>query len=127
MNPMFTVYTESAMVELLGKVVEVYGPYTPDFDNRVAPKGVTKAEFTRDYQRFYRELIAEGNYPNRRPKSPEALMQQVKWVTTTQSITTSALASIEGYQNTLLRNRIAAVEAGFMTEEDITDLFDKAA
>jgi hypothetical protein len=123
---MSNVYTESSVEALLSKVREVYGPYTSDFENRVAPKGVTKAEYTRDYQGFYRELIAEGYYPNRRPKSPEALMQQVAWTTTVQSITTSALSRDEGFQNTLLRNRVAAVEAGFMTEEDITDLFDKA-
>ena len=117
-------YTEDSIVELTRKIVKTYGKFNNTWINRPAPKGVTTREYTQEYTRIYGELIREGYFTNRYPKSPKALIQQVKWITTTQSITESKLAESEGYQNTLLRNRIASINSGFLTEGDVDTLFD---
>ena len=81
-----------------------------------APNNLNTEETFEAFEIIYEEIAIPENFPNKLPKSGKALFNQVKWALTTQ------ITDNSGYIKNRYWNRLAALDAKFMTSEQLVNL-----
>lgn len=116
-----SVYNRAIRIKLYEYLYEAFGAFDRNAwsitSNSDSPISVSTIETNAIYERIYHDMvfkdtIFDDNGMNP-PKSPTALMNQVRWMTNIQQ------PHNRGVLKTQRANRLAAYEAGFVTMNDI--------
>ena len=118
---MNSVYNHEIRIKLYEQLYKAFGAFNSNTwtitSGSDSPIGYSSSASIKIYQKIYQKLVFDDKifdkFGMNNPKSPRALIQQVRWCTTTKQTITRR------YIKTRQANRLAAYEAGFMCMTDI--------